>query len=351
MKKNFKKYLSVVLATVIVFSALTLVACTPDGLGKEADTQFDSNMHGLSLKTNSSPFLSLSASTMTRATTNGNKPENILTATVLPEDAENREVDWSVAWEDASRQESVSEYVNLITNGDGGNVATVTCLKPFTGNIVITVITREGGFSAQAICKYVGIPSTLEVDLSNVTVVTDHDRNVDIVEVDGDKVSVYPKINLSNVFGTPTAEFTPVYDIVMETHGGIYTKRSTYDADGNLLSTERDELALRTEDFMAIMHYCSAYYSNGSIVTCLSVGINNGQLYIYGQTYPAAFNTEKKNSDGSVTKSVFDGYVDDKEPYVTVTLIETVTGLSYTFNVRTVGLVNDVNLDYGEIVF
>lgn len=351
MKKNFKKYLSVLLAAVMVFSALTLVACTPDGFGKETDTQADQNMHGLSLKTKSSPFLSLSASTTTRASTNGNMPEHVLTATVLPEDAENREVDWSVAWEDTSRQETVSEYIRLITNGDGGNVATVTCLQPFTGNIVITVTTREGGFTARCLCKYMGLPSAMEVDLSDATIVTDTDWNVGVMEIDSGNVTTYHEINLSNIFGKPTAEFTPEYDIVLEAHGGIYTKNSTYDANGNLLSTERGELALRTEDFMDIMHYCSAYFSGFGIVNCLYVGLRDGQLYISGPSYPASFSTEKKNSDGTVTKAVFDGYIDDMEPYVTVTLTETVTGITYTFNVRTVGLVNDVNLDHGEIVF
>ena len=34
-----------------------------------------------------------------------------------------------------------------------------------------------------------------------------------------------------------------------------------------------------------------------------------------------------------------------------MTLTEKVTGITYTFNVRTVGTVSDVNLDYSEIIF
>jgi hypothetical protein len=39
------------------------------------------------------------------------------------------------------------------------------------------------------------------------------------------------------------------------------------------------------------------------------------------------------------------------EPYVTVTLTEKVTGITYTFNVRTVGTVSNVILDSNEIIF
>ena len=260
-------------------------------------------------------------------------------------------MDWTVNWEDTSRTEIVSSYVMLTTNENGGNVATVTCVKPFTGNVIIEVTTREGGFTAQCVCKYVGIPSTMEVDLSDATIVTDTDWNVDVVEVSGDQTTSYHAINLSNIFGAPGAEFTPEYDIVMEAHGGIYTKNTTYDASGALTGTERVEVPLQTIDFFDTANYYSAYFAGTAIVNQVFVGIRDGQLYISGQGYPAAYSTEKKNTDNTVSKAVFDGYIDDMEPYVTVILTEKTTGITYTFNVRTVGTVNNVNLDYNEIIF
>lgn len=351
MKKNFKKYLSILLVAVMAFSTLTLVACNPNGFDKDTDTEATKTTPSLSIETKNSPFMSLSAKTVTRATTNGSVLEHILTATVLPETAENKEVNWTVNWEDTSRQEIVSSYVMLTTNENGGNVATVTCLQPFTGNIVIEVTTREGGFTAQCICKYVGLPSEIEVDLSDLSIVTDTDWNVDIVEVGGDLSTTYHEISLSNIFGEPGADFTPEYDIVMEAHGGIYTKNTTYDASGALTGTERVEVPLQTIDFFDTANYYSAYFAGTSIVNQVFVGIRDGQLYISGQGYPAAYSTEKKNPDSTVSKAVFDGYIDDMEPYVTVTLTEKVTGITYTFNVRTVGTVNNVNLDYNEIIF
>lgn len=351
MKKNFKKYLSILLVAVMAFSTLTLVACNPNGFDKNTDTEPVTNTPSLSIETKNSPFMSLSAKTVTRATTNGNVLEHVLTATVLPETAENKEVDWTVNWEDTSRQEIVSSYVTVTPESSGSNVATVTCLQPFTGNVVIEVITREGGFTAQCICKYVGLPSTIEVDLSEATTVTDTDWNASIVEVGG-STSNYYAINLSNVFGEVGADFTPDYDITLEAHGGIYTKNTIYDAEGNLTSTEQSEITMQTMDFFDTVGYYSAYLmSDKGAFNCIYVGIRDGQLYINGLNYPAAFNSEKTNTDGTVSKVVFDGYIDDMEPYVTVTLTEKTTGITYTFNIRTVGTINNVNLDYNEIIF
>ena len=349
MKKNFKKYLAILLAVVTVLSTFALASCNPNGFGKDTDTEPAKTTPSLSIETKNSPFMSLSAKTVTRATTNGNVLEHILTATVLPESAENKDVYWTVNWEDPSRTEIVSSYVMLTTNETGGNVATITCVKPFTGNIVITVTTMEGGFTASCICKYVGLPSEIDVDLSDLSMVTDTDWNTDIAEVG--QTTTYHEIALSNVFGAPGADFTPEYDIVLEAHGGIKTKNTTHDASGNLTGTEQGELTLQTMDFFDTTGYCSAYLAGTSVHNTIFVGILDGQLYLSGQNYPAAYNTEKKNADSTVSKAVFDGYIDDMEPYVTVTLTEKVTGITYTFNVRTVGTVSDVNLDYSEIIF
>ena len=350
MKNKFKKYLSILLVAVMAFSTLTLVACNPNGFDKDTDTEAVTNTPSLSIETKSSPFMSLSAKTVTRATTNGNVLEQILTATVLPETAENKEVDWAVNWEDTSRQEIVSSYVMLTTNENGGNVATVTCLKPFTGNVVITVTTREGGFTASCIVKYVGIPSNMEVDLSDVNIVTDTDWNVDVVEVSGDGSMSYHEINLSNIFGAPGEDFTPNYKLNMEPHGGIVTKITTYDGAGNVISTEQGELLPSTVDFQTSWYY-SSYFATNSIVNYVHVGFRDGQLYITGHNYPQSISWEKKNADGTTTKTEFNGFIDDKEPYIHVTLTEENTGLTYTFNVRAIGTVNNVNLDYDEIIF
>lgn len=72
-------------------------------------------------------------------------------ATVQPERALNRLVDWSYQWsEGATRaEEAVTDYLTVTPDSDGSRNVTVTCLKPFQGDtIILTVTTREGGFTA-----------------------------------------------------------------------------------------------------------------------------------------------------------------------------------------------------------
>ena len=72
MKKNFKKYLAILLAVVTVLSTFALASCNPNGFGKDTDTEEAKTTPSLSIETKNSPFMSLSAKTVTRATTNGN---------------------------------------------------------------------------------------------------------------------------------------------------------------------------------------------------------------------------------------------------------------------------------------
>ena len=108
-----------------------------------------------------SPYVRLLASPMTRAAT-GNYVEQTLTATVLPATAVNKAVDWSVAWADGQAG-NVTDYVTVTPSSDGSTTASVKCFQPFTGNVVVTVTTRESGYSAECVVTFVGIPSEINV--------------------------------------------------------------------------------------------------------------------------------------------------------------------------------------------
>ena len=69
-------------------------------------------------------------------------------AYVVPENANNREVDFSVAWGEGAQRsaEPVTDYVTVTPESDGSRVATVACIKGFGDDIIlITVTTRDGG--------------------------------------------------------------------------------------------------------------------------------------------------------------------------------------------------------------
>ena len=86
-------------------------------------------------------------------------------AYVVPENATNREVDFSVAWGDGAQRsaEPVTNYVTVTPESDGSRVATVACIKGFGDDIIlITVTTRDGGFQATCTVTFEGAPSSLK---------------------------------------------------------------------------------------------------------------------------------------------------------------------------------------------
>ena len=69
-----------------------------------------------------------------------------LRATVKPESAENKSVDWSVAFVNPSSSwasgKNVADYITVTPVSDGALIATVNCLKAFGEQIKITVTSR-----------------------------------------------------------------------------------------------------------------------------------------------------------------------------------------------------------------
>ena len=97
--------------------------------------------------------------------------------------------------------------------------------------------------------------------------------------------------------------------------------------------------------------YCYAYFpKTGGIHTFLTVRIENGKLRIEAQEDPASFTWTTGNQLGKAT-CTFDGYTDDKLPYVTVTVTEKNTGLTQTVHVRTVSSVRSVSLSRTRMSF
>lgn len=80
-------------------------------------------------------------------------------AYVYPENAANREVDFSLAWGNAptNGSEEVTDFVTVTPESDGSRVATVACQKAFgEDTILLTATTRDGGYQATCTIAYVG---------------------------------------------------------------------------------------------------------------------------------------------------------------------------------------------------
>ena len=93
-------------------------------------------------------------------------------AYVYPESAANKEVDFSVTWGNAPTHgsEKVTNYLTVTPDSDGSTTATVSCKKAFGDDtIIITVTTREGGYTATCTVTFTGIASGIEITSSTAT--------------------------------------------------------------------------------------------------------------------------------------------------------------------------------------
>ena len=70
-----------------------------------------------------------------------------LTATVLPENATDKTVDWAVAFVNPSSEwasgKTVTDYVTVTPSSDGAATATVQCMEDFGAQIVVTATSRD----------------------------------------------------------------------------------------------------------------------------------------------------------------------------------------------------------------
>lgn len=165
MTKTINKKPFAIMAAIAVFAlvlSLVLVGCSTDK-NAPPENDFAAEIHNTEhVKLTMSSVAVLAAD---------NSVSKTLTATVLPETAENKAVDWTVEWDDTENETTVTDYVTVTPAADGSTTATVTCYKPFTGTIIVTATTRENGYSATCVVSFIGIPTdiTLNGSLSPVS--------------------------------------------------------------------------------------------------------------------------------------------------------------------------------------
>lgn len=144
---------------------------------------------------------------------NGAYVEQTLTATVMPSNATNKKVDWTVAWADGQTG-TVTDYVTVTPASDGSTTASVKCYQAFTGNIIITVTTRESGFEASCIVTFKGIPSDIAVS-------GDIGQSDDGFYYLGVGATYTYDVALSNIFDSVGDEFYDNMDAELELYGTV----------------------------------------------------------------------------------------------------------------------------------
>ena len=330
--KHKTKLLALLLAAVMIFTATALISCTSEGLTsahpKETVVTFSDTLNS---EPQSSPYISLSASPVTVSVTEkATTLTQTLTATIIPVTAANKEVDWSVAWADAANTSNLSDYLTVTPKSSGSTTATVACFKPFEGNIIITVTTRDSGFQAQCVVNYVGKPTDI-VFTSNLTPTTSGYHVAT-------KGSYTFNVSLINPLGTVGEQFN---DLVVEV-GAVGSVVLGYREYYTATETERwfeasdttVELKTLTEKF-------------------ISVTFVDGVLTVNTLAAIEDYYESMERLDGGRTrayKNQFRSYVGDC--YFTVTVTEKTSGLSKTIKIRFDNTaVASISLDHDRMSF
>ena len=157
-------------------------------------------------------------------------------AIVYPDDAANKEVDFSVAWGNAPTHgsETVTDYLTVIPDSDGSRLATVSCKKPFGDDtILITVTTRDGGFTAICTVSFVGVASGIEITSSTATKTSSSERG-EYYELGTGKTYTFD-IALSNVFDDVSSDLS-VTEI--GGYGTLYFGNGSFNDGGYINYTE-----------------------------------------------------------------------------------------------------------------
>ncbi|MBQ9703288.1 MAG: hypothetical protein IJV68_01950 [Clostridia bacterium] len=262
-----------------------------------------------------------------------------VSATVYPENAQNKKVDWSVEWADTTNTENVSNYITVTPSADGSTQATITCHKAFEGEILVTVTTREGKHSDTCVVTFLGNPTSIEVSCDEAS------------KLNSSAIGDYYAVGSGNTYTfniTPMNSFGKVgakcdYTYSVRKVGYIIVKDQQY-------NTKTDEKTWvdgtgNTVDISTITKI-NPYYD--SIYDC-SISGNQLNLTI-NCTLENYYASSERDSVRVYYRDRFQDYMNDYW-YYEITVTETNSGLTDTFRFRPMQTVSGVTLSMGEYSF
>ncbi len=306
VKKIFISIISMLLLGTMCFS---MVACSNAPIKEEPNKIVDTG--GFVSKFVNTENVELFAATPMSMSKTTNTASQTLTATVYPTTATNKKVDWSVAW-GQSNSANVTDYVKVVPTSDGSTTATVTCYKAFTGDIIVTVTTRESGYTAECIVTFVGIPTDIEIQ-------TSASSNADGYSLGVGSSYVFTPV-LSNPFGSVGDNYknlkvtlTGIGSVVLGTFENYSSTGSSKWYEDSLKTVSLDSLK---DNFITVT------YSNGVINVTTKKTIES----YYGSI---------DRIDGGRTQFYEDKFKEfASDCYFKVTVNEPVSGVYTSFNIR-----------------
>ena len=261
-----------------------------------------------------------------------------LTATVYPSDARNKAVDWTLEWLDTEKEETLSEYLTLVPSSDGANTATLTCLKAFEGEALITVTTREGGYIDTCRVVFVGDPTSLAVSCEEATTASGSFGSYYELGVGN---SYTFDLTPDNAFGFVGAECS--YSYTVTGYGSFKVQQQKYSTSyGTRTWVEGTEKTVNIKDVTTVSKYEPSVFD---------WAVDGNKLTVTVNCTPESYYTSSQRVGNTITyENKFREYTDNNW-YYEVKVTETNSGVSHTFKVRPVKVVTNVVLGDDVITF
>ena len=281
-------------------------------------------------------------------------------AYVYPESAANKAVDFSVAWGNAPTHgsEQVSNYLTVTPDSDGSTTATVSCKKSFGDDtIIITVTTREGGYTATCTVSFTGIASGIEITSSTATKKSTSARG-EYYELGTSKTYTF-NIGLTNAFNDAAGNLS-VTEIGGE--GNMYFGNGSYNDGGYINFTDMVQKSIGefADEFIT-----SATISGNTLTVKTGSKILENYYSSYGpdeyfitdiyyDRYVVEMNDDwsiKDSSDTFRNQNAKYNAENIGSCYFYVTVKDSISGLTETVRLWLVSSVNGVALSQTELEF
>ena len=281
-------------------------------------------------------------------------------AYVYPESAANKTVDFSVAWGNAPTHgsEQVSNYLTVTPDSDGSTMATVSCKKAFGDDtIIITVTTREGGYTATCTVTFTGIASGIEITSSTAAKKSTSERG-EYYELGTSKTYTF-NIGLTNAFDDVASDLT-VTEIGGE--GTMYFGNGSYNDGGYINFTDMVQKSIGefADEFIT-----SATISGNTLTVKTGSKILENYYSSYGpdeyfitdiyyDRYVVEMNDDwsiKDSSDTFRNQNAKYNAENIGSCYFYVTVKDSISGLTETVRLWLVSSVSGVSLSQTELEF
>ena len=281
-------------------------------------------------------------------------------AYVYPESAANKAVDFSVAWGNAPTHgsEQVSNYLTVTPDSDGSTTATVSCKKSFGDDtIIITVTTREGGYTATCTVSFTGIASGIEITGSTATKKSTSERG-EYYELGTSKTYTF-NIGLTNAFNDAAGNLS-VTEIGGE--GNMYFGNGSYNDGGYINFTDMVQKSIGefADEFIT-----SATISGNTLTVMTGSKILENYYSSYGpdeyfitdiyyDRYVVEMNDDwsiKDSSDTFRNQNAKSNAQNIGSCYFYVTVKDSISGLTETVRLWLVSSVSGVSLSQTELEF